>query len=263
MPNYITHNGTVRTPSVLRLPPARGRDFFVGDIHGAFTLLAAALNQLRFDPKVDRLICAGDLVDRGDRSSAVLDFLPEDWLYSIRGNHEQMLLDGYEPTPQNYFWKRQSQKHGGGWFLHEPVAQQRRILAAFRALPLVIEIPTPHGLVGIVHGEVPVGMDWSEFTRRIEQLDLDVCDSACWGRDRIQDKIHDAVPGVWRIFAGHSIRVARPRWQGNICYGDTGGNVAWDRGPGQGYALSVLNIQAPYDAIASAGQDGMLTLVDC
>ncbi|MBP5140546.1 serine/threonine protein phosphatase, partial [Pseudomonas chlororaphis] len=38
-----------------------GRDFAVGDIHGYFTKLQAALDAIGFNPAVDRLFSVGDL----------------------------------------------------------------------------------------------------------------------------------------------------------------------------------------------------------
>lgn len=45
-----------------------GRDFAVGDIHGCFSKLEAALRRVGFIPEKDRLFSVGDLVDRGPES---------------------------------------------------------------------------------------------------------------------------------------------------------------------------------------------------
>jgi serine/threonine protein phosphatase 1 len=42
----------------------RGTDWVVGDIHGHFTRLQAALDAVGFEPENDRLFACGDLVDR-------------------------------------------------------------------------------------------------------------------------------------------------------------------------------------------------------
>lgn len=55
---------------VLRLPEnTRGRDFVVGDIHGAFDKVEAAMAKVGFDVERDRLLSVGDLVDRGAESA--------------------------------------------------------------------------------------------------------------------------------------------------------------------------------------------------
>jgi serine/threonine protein phosphatase 1 len=52
---------------------ATGRDFAVGDIHGCFSALEAALRHVGFSPDSDRLFSVGDLVDRGSESDQVVD----------------------------------------------------------------------------------------------------------------------------------------------------------------------------------------------
>jgi len=66
----------------------QGRDFAVGDIHGHFTRLQAALEAVDFAPEVDRLFSVGDVVDRGPESERVLDWLAQPWFFAVQGNHE-------------------------------------------------------------------------------------------------------------------------------------------------------------------------------
>ncbi len=74
------------------------RIFFIGDIHGCsktFRKLVAERIGIR---KTDRLYCVGDYIDRGNDSKGVVDFILElrkknFQIYTLRGNHEQMLLD--------------------------------------------------------------------------------------------------------------------------------------------------------------------------
>lgn len=81
-------------PPVLKLPKnTKGRDFVVGDIHGAFDLLDKALEEVGFDPAKDRLISVGDLIDRGKNSRRCLDYLEQPWFYALRGNHEDIFMD--------------------------------------------------------------------------------------------------------------------------------------------------------------------------
>ena len=71
-----------------------GRDFVVGDIHGHASKLMEQLDQLRFDIDKDRLICVGDLVDRGPESAQALALLNEPWFFSVLGNHELLMVSG-------------------------------------------------------------------------------------------------------------------------------------------------------------------------
>jgi len=69
----------------------------IGDIQGCFDALQKILKKIEFDPKVDELWVAGDLVNRGNKSLETLNYL-----YSIRdsvkiilGNHDIALITTY------------------------------------------------------------------------------------------------------------------------------------------------------------------------
>jgi len=69
----------------------------VGDIQGCNDALQALLKKIHFNPEVDTLWVAGDLVNRGDKSLETLEYL-----YSIRdsveiilGNHDITLIAAY------------------------------------------------------------------------------------------------------------------------------------------------------------------------
>ncbi len=69
----------------------------VGDIQGCFDSFQELLAKIKFDPKVDELWVAGDLVNRGDKSLETLNYL-----YSIKesikvvlGNHDIALIAAY------------------------------------------------------------------------------------------------------------------------------------------------------------------------
>ena len=69
----------------------------VGDIQGCYDSFQELMKKIKFDPKVDELWVAGDLVNRGDKSLETLNYL-----YSIRdsikvilGNHDIALIAAY------------------------------------------------------------------------------------------------------------------------------------------------------------------------
>ena len=75
-------------------PNPAGRDFVAGDVHGEFPTLTRLLDQVGFETSRDRLFALGDLVDRRPDSAAALDWIESRRItLSVRGNHEQLLLD--------------------------------------------------------------------------------------------------------------------------------------------------------------------------
>lgn len=202
-----------------------GADYVVGDIHGAFDLLLRALDSAGFNPKVDRLFCTGDLVDRGAYSAEVISFLREPWVHAVRGNHEHMLLEMYAggvEVPDQQALAFNVKHNGMGWWLDVTPEQRAEVLAAFAQLPLVIEVATVRGRVGILHAEVPRGMPWAEFVQKVEAGDELTWHSALWGRCR--DKANDTagVSGIDRVFVGHTPQWSGARRLGNVFAVDTG-----------------------------------------
>jgi len=71
--------------------------YLVGDIQGCYSELIALLEQVSFNPKVDHLYVAGDLVARGPNSLATLRFIKSlnDSAKVVLGNHDLHLLAVY------------------------------------------------------------------------------------------------------------------------------------------------------------------------
>jgi len=58
----------------------------IGDIQGCYRSFQKLLKKIHFDPEVDKLWIAGDLVNRGEGSLETLEYL-----YSIRDSVEIIL----------------------------------------------------------------------------------------------------------------------------------------------------------------------------
>lgn len=202
-----------------------GRDFAVGDIHGHFTRLQAALDAARFDPAVDRLFSVGDLVDRGPESLDVDEWvLRKPWFHAVRGNHEQMTVDSHAAGRTS----DQCGMHfinGGQWFYGLSSVEQGCYASILQDLPLVIEVETTHGIIGIVHADCPY-RDWKEFTWGLESggpQESEHLSAVCmWSRKRISDEDSEGVKNVRAVIVGHT-PLRQPAILGNVYHIDTAG----------------------------------------
>lgn len=210
----------------VRLPcNTLGRDFVVGDVHGHFDLIESVMEQVRFDPCRDRLCAVGDLVDRGPQSHAVIEWLSRPWFFSVRGNHEQMVLDHDLGTGE----VEKHRRNGGAWFHDADLELRKAIALALHRLPYALEIAQPDGRVGIVHAEPPLlpgQYHWDDVLRNlageqggdVQQLTRR---QALYSRDRVQRGDDSPVLGVGTVYVGHT-SVPAPRRLGNVMYLDTG-----------------------------------------
>lgn len=213
----------------------RGRDLIVGDIHGCFTKLRAALDDVGFSPEAgDRLFSVGDLVDRGPESDQALDWLEFPWFHAVQGNHEDMAIRWGKLVcnmdVQNYA------ANGGAWNIANTPEERASFSHAFSVLPMAIEVETASGLVGIVHAECPME-SWTDFAEalrtgwvrlsngelRNSRAAMDALTDACtWSRARIQSLDDGIVDGVRAVVVGHT-PMERMTSLGNTIFIDTAG----------------------------------------
>jgi serine/threonine protein phosphatase 1 len=230
----MSHFATPSPASLVRRfaanPTPAGRDLLVGDVHGCFTKLRAALDAVGFDPDAgDRLFSVGDLVDRGPESADVLWWLDQPWFAAVQGNHEDMAVRWGRPgcamDAQLYAL------NGGAWNVAHTPPERLAFSDALGSLPMAIELETAAGLVGIVHADCPLPT-WAEFVAALENPELSnarlraLRETACWSRGRVEAGLCDPVPDVRAVVVGHT-PVERPIALGNVLHIDTG---AWLQG---------------------------------
>jgi len=215
-----------------------GRDFVVGDIHGMFEALESLLKDVGFNPATDRVFAVGDLIDRGPQSHRVLEFLDQPWFYSIKGNHAIMLIESEHDKSMYRSW---TNNNGGDWWITIPRDQQKIIRDRLTELPIVIEVNTNAGKIGLVHADIPTGMSWKKFVADI-QSDEELCNYVLWSRNRYRHyritNTTDRIEDVDLVILGHT-PVDHPIHISNICYLDTGAAYRSRKGLGK---LSVLEI---------------------
>ena len=90
--------------------------WIIGDVHGYFSTFQVLVEKLQLKEN-DLVVMIGDLIDRGPTSAHVVNYVrTTENFYCIRGNHEQMMIDGFDESEffieRNYdsrFWY-----HNGG-----------------------------------------------------------------------------------------------------------------------------------------------------
>ncbi len=218
-------------PAVYRFEANRlGRDFIVGDIHGAFELVRHAMRAVKFDQTKDRLFSCGDLIDRGTQSSAAALFLDAPFAHAVMGNHEADLIELYselraEDGEHKEIGIQALAKinwNGMRWLAETGAHDRARVLRAISKLPLAIEVETSRGIVGIIHGEVPLGMDWATFRQGLLEGTPSIVESCLSGRKRHALGNHDLIKGIDRVFCGHTPQFDGARRLGNVFFVDTG-----------------------------------------
>lgn len=151
----------------------KGRDFVCGDLHGSYSCVQRFMKEVNFDESADRLICVGDLIDRGPQNEECLSLLFQPWFFSVYANHEEIMTDGLgECTGWGYAWVR----NGGLWaqsYVHPAADATKEELelrdfvlemAAMAAnLPHIITVEKRDGTrFHVLHAELPKNVGISD-----------------------------------------------------------------------------------------------------
>jgi bis(5'-nucleosyl)-tetraphosphatase (symmetrical) len=126
--------------------------YIVGDIQGCYDALQRLLDKIGFDPTADRLLCPGDLVNRGKQSLEtlrLLEGLGERFSMTL-GNHDLYLLREHWRFPHGG-----SANHEIDVVLHAP--DRERLLHWLQNQPLASWFPG-HNLLMVHAGVIP---QWS------------------------------------------------------------------------------------------------------
>ena len=196
------------------------RLLITGDLHGSLDLLESSLKELGFMSGQDVLICVGDLVDRHPKSEETLRkflFDRTGSFYSVRGNHDQMMVDND--------WGLQLY-NGGKWILD--IEYDSRVLYGQfidQKLPFVIEVNHNGKVYGVCHAEVPLEFEsWDDYCETL-QHSRQLQKETLWNREIIAFTDHykydPLIQGIDYVFHGHT-PVEEPLIIANRVYIDTG-----------------------------------------
>lgn len=197
-----------------------GNDYVIGDIHGHYTALMNLLKLVNFNFKKDRLFCVGDLTDRGNENIKVIKLLNEDWFFSVRGNHEDIIIDAGLKS-HSEFYKDRYNRNGNEWFFEEDLNVRKEIISKFKSLPFAIQV----GQIGIVHA-YPDNC-WKKTLDSIKYNDQLKISSYIWNRSisKLVSKGNNSlvrkIKNIDYVIVGHQIQ-AEAKIIENIVFLDTG-----------------------------------------
>ena len=226
--------------------PRGGRFLIVGDLHGQLDMLLRLLLAADYDESRDILISVGDLIDRGDQSlNTAFFFVNHPRRFGVLGNHEGYLLEASGLPADAFFWMSQ----GGDWAKIASRASLQGLNSVLSRCPIAIELmlENPTRRIGILHAEVPIGMEWDDLHQlhierdKMRELMLSPAEDWLRGRHRIrtaammQDWLDHpegsfpfgayelTTPGIDLVISGHSILPHRlPYRSRNQLWIDTG-----------------------------------------
>jgi len=185
-----------------------GRTWVVSDVHGCLGVLQRALDEAGYRPQRDRLVCLGDLIDRGPDSFDTVRFvLSQPHVHVVLGNHEQFFLsaigaDGEfleEEDPFVWFM------NGGSWSATMPAAERSELWHDFKRFPLTLTVTRRDGSrIGISHAEPPTDQ-WVDMETQLREPSLR--QRCLWGRQKLGGigGQSDKVEGVAWTLHGHTI----------------------------------------------------------
>lgn len=107
------------------------RTIFIGDVHGCIDELRAMVRKLAV-AQDDRVICIGDLINKGPDSAAVLRYVYSAGFECIRGNHDQSYCDS-PAHPANRAIRSEISKHVHEWFISLPLYLKEECFVAVHA----------------------------------------------------------------------------------------------------------------------------------
>ena len=240
-----------------------GRDLVFGDIHGCGATVEHALEALGYDPARDRLFSLGDLIDHGPRSEDALEWITSRFTATVRGNHEQMLIDWLQTGGRGARFgtvaAAWAMDPGSAWWREKERPQQEREawLAALSGLPFAVTVHTANGRVGLIHAQGPVPrrsvlqilddqplapetapLDWDTLCEALAQADgitrterlSTAAEESLWrrpetGSSERGENLPPGIDGVALVLHGHHAAL-EPRWTATkmVCI-DTGVHI--------------------------------------
>jgi len=187
-------------------PNMLGRDFVIGDLHGAYPAFENLMREIHFDPAKDRMFSTSDLVDRGPESLKCLELMREPFFHGVLCNHGQMMYQAFTGGQMGAYWIQ----NGGDWgvpalrawkalkagnYVGEPTPEDANVFELVNMigeLPYMITVQNRNGKTfHILHAELPPNQSWAiddemlsdpEVVRKLAETQSGDGDAFLWAR---------------------------------------------------------------------------------
>ncbi|MEL6224976.1 MAG: metallophosphoesterase family protein [Cyanobacteria bacterium J06627_8] len=175
---------------------SQARQVVIGDVHGHYDGLMRLMEAIA-PVSDDEVYFLGDLIDRGEKSAQVLDFVQASGYVCLLGNHEQMLLEAF-PDGQVSTQALQTWLYSGGQATVSSYDKPERLL---EKLDWIQTFPThlDLGSIWLVHAGLHPGLS----------LESQSCHEFCW----IREAFHSSTQPYFQhklIITGHTITFTLP-----------------------------------------------------
>ena len=160
--------------------------YVIGDVQGCYSELQALINKIKFNPSKDKIIFAGDLVNRGNQSLEVMEFCMKykGSIKAVLGNHDFYLLYLIEHQKKNKSLKK--------------VLESRNIQkyhSWLKKLPLLLEIKIKETkeTFWISHAGIPYLWDMRMAKKLSKEIQAGMKDDSF----KILENIWGDTPKIW------------------------------------------------------------------
>lgn len=222
--------------------------YVIGDVHGCYDEMIAMITNIEKIDKDAQFIFTGDFVDRGNKVKETLDWVMNNITangkyQSVKGNHEDMLIDWYNIYKKEYKYYRIPKTYFDFDKLAETLKfnQVTAYIEKMRSLPDIIIKNINDEEFHIVHA-----WDRGDYYQKAGYTDKKIAEDRLWNRDEennLMDKnidfiiIHGHTPTILceafigydyndDVFFSHSGEVLKKKYSYNVDCGCTFGKNA-------------------------------------
>lgn len=179
-----------------RMSEVSPRRIIIGDVHGHYDGLMQLLDAIAPSPD-DHIYFLGDLIDRGPKSSDVVEFVKQSQHTCLLGNHEQLMLDAF-PQGRPFTPTMQAWLYSGGRATLSSYTDPDLLLEHLewmQSLPPYLDL----GDLWLVHAGV----------HPLLPIDAQTTQEFCWIRDEFHSISQPYFPNKL-IITGHTITFTLP-----------------------------------------------------